>query len=176
VDILLKDFAEADADDLIAFQSADEWPYHGNPNPTQDDTAARIERRAFSGDDNAAFWIVAEDDSLVGFVHVFDLMDPSCLFDMKIGGQFRRQGIGFRALQLLAQTIFERYPKVIRIEGNTRRDNLPMRRLFEKSAFVAESAYRQAWPSRDGSLHDAFGYALLRADWETGTTTAVDWS
>jgi len=35
--------------------------------------------------------------------------------------------------------------------------------------------YRDGWPSADGTMHDAVGYATLRRDWLTGTVTPVPW-
>jgi hypothetical protein len=37
-----------------------------------------------------------------------------------------------------------------------------MRRTFLGVGFVKEAHYRCGWPDRDGRLHDAVGYALLR--------------
>jgi len=42
--------------------------------------------------------------------------------------------------------------------------------------FVKEAHYRRGWPTHDGRLLDAVGYALLRTDWRDGTTTPVDWN
>ena len=50
-----------------------------------------------------------------------------------------------------------------------------MRRVFVKTSYAKEAHYRDAWPSADGPL-DSIGYAILRRDWETGTTTPVNWA
>ena len=42
-------------------------------------------------------------------------------------------------------------------------------------AGLLKAVYRRAWPDRDGTYHDGIGYALLREDWERGTTTPVNW-
>jgi hypothetical protein len=49
-----------------------------------------------------------------------------------------------------------------------------MRRALLASGFVKEAHYRRAWPS-DCGRHDSIGYAILRTDWESGTTTSVKW-
>jgi RimJ/RimL family protein N-acetyltransferase len=54
-------------------------------------------------------------------------------------------------------------------------DNTAMRALFRANRFVKEAHYRQAWPDKDGVLHDAIGYAILRHDWLSGTVTPVNW-
>jgi RimJ/RimL family protein N-acetyltransferase len=64
---------------------------------------------------------------------------------------------------------------VKRLEGQTRVDNQAMRRVFRRAGWVAEAFYRKAWPSEDGAIHDAVGYAILRDDWANGTVTPVLW-
>ena len=66
-------------------------------------------------------------------------------------------------------------PDKIRIEGQTRRDNLPMRRTFLKCGYVKEAHYRQCWPSPDGVYRDSIGYGILRSDWERGEITPAAW-
>jgi RimJ/RimL family protein N-acetyltransferase len=75
----------------------------------------------------------------------------------------------------LAGEVFGGWPGVRRIEAQTRRDNLAMRAVLGRCGYVQEAVYRRAWPDRDGMYHDGIGYALLREDWELGTTTPVDW-
>jgi RimJ/RimL family protein N-acetyltransferase len=50
-----------------------------------------------------------------------------------------------------------------------------MRTVLRRCGYVKEAHYRQGWPDQDGVIHDGIGYALLRQDWERGTTTPVDW-
>jgi hypothetical protein len=66
-------------------------------------------------------------------------------------------------------------PGIRRIEGTTRQDNQAMRRTFRKCGYVKEAHYRQAWPAPDGTIRDAVGYAILRADWQAGSITPPDW-
>lgn len=40
---------------------------------------------------------------------------------------------------------------------------------------MKEAHYRDAWPGADGAVYDAAGYAILRRDWESGTTTVPHW-
>ena len=48
-----------------------------------------------------------------------------------------------------------------------------MRRAFLRVGFIQEAHSRQGWPQQDDTMHNAVGYAVLRQDWETGTTTPV---
>jgi hypothetical protein len=51
-----------------------------------------------------------------------------------------------------------------------------MRHTFLSCGYVKESHYRDGWPSvEDGNVHDGVGYAILRRDWVSGTTTLPDW-
>ena len=75
----------------------------------------------------------------------------------------------------LAGEVFGGWPGVRRIEAQTRRDNLAMRTVLRRCGYVQEAVHRRAWPDQDGTFHDGIGYALLREDWERGTTTPVDW-
>ncbi len=40
---------------------------------------------------------------------------------------------------------------------------------------LREQVRGRAWPSADGEMLDGIGYAILRSDWESGTTTPVRW-
>ena len=48
-----------------------------------------------------------------------------------------------------------------------------MQRVLERCGYVREAHHRQAWHGPDGTVHDAFGYAILRQDWLSGNTTPV---
>jgi RimJ/RimL family protein N-acetyltransferase len=66
-------------------------------------------------------------------------------------------------------------PKVNRFEGQTREDNVAMRRIFLRCGWVKEAHYRESWPVDDGRAIASVAYAVLRRDWETGSTTTFDW-
>ena len=53
-----------------------------------------------------------------------------------------------------------------RLAGETRVDNVAMRRVFERCGWVREAHYRQSWPMEDGGWTDSVGYAILRDDWQ----------
>jgi RimJ/RimL family protein N-acetyltransferase len=66
-------------------------------------------------------------------------------------------------------------PQATRFEGQTREDNIAMRRTFLRAGFVKEAHYRDGWPVEGGPALASVAYAILRRDWEQGTTTPVDW-
>jgi RimJ/RimL family protein N-acetyltransferase len=158
-----------DVEALTHFLTADEWPFHAKPKLGPDDVRDRLEKGAF--DD--AFWIVDAGEK-AGLVRLMDLDDGTPLFDLRIAGAARGRGLGEAAVRWLTEHVFTHYA-TNRIEGTTRQDNHAMRRVFAKAGYVKEAHYRDAWPAHDGP-HDSVGYAILRRDWETGTTTAVNWA
>jgi hypothetical protein len=40
---------------------------------------------------------------------------------------------------------------------------------------IQEALHRQAWRVEPDKFADAVGYAILRADWSSGTTTSLRW-
>jgi RimJ/RimL family protein N-acetyltransferase len=46
--------------------------------------------------------------------------------------------------------------------------------VLERCGYVREAHHWQAWPGSDGSVHDSFGYAILRQDWLSGDITPIE--
>ena len=173
MDLTFEPLAE-DADGLATWLSTEEWPFHGNPQPTASEVAAMIEGGAFRSPDNAAFWI-REGEERIGLLVIRELDDPTPIFDLRVRATARGRGVGRQALRWLAEHVFTATRRT-RIEGYTRADNLAMRRLFRACGWVKEAHHRQAWPDAQGRQHDTVGYALLRSDWENDTSTPVAWN
>lgn len=157
------------ADELVDFLTAEEWPFHGAPRPDP----ARIRDQFGKGAYADAYWIV-DDGARLGFVRLLDLDDGTPLFDLRVTAAARGRGVGEAAVRWLTAHVFTNHD-THRIEGTTRQDNHAMRRVFVKAGYVKEAHYRDAWPSPEGP-RDSIGYAILRRDWETGTTTPVNWA
>ncbi|MEK4510978.1 N-acetyltransferase [Paenibacillus anaericanus] len=163
--------------DLIAFLTGQVWPFHGTATITETTAREQIENGRYdSGTEHKTFWIIKDDSDKVGLLRVYDLEDPTPLFDIRIGERHSGQGYGLQAVKKLVEYIFTNYDDKIRIEGNTRADNFAMRKTFHNAGFVKEAVHRQSWPSEDGRIHDSIGYAILRGDWMEGTTTQIDWT
>ena len=173
VNIEYQRFTPAEAGRLADFLTAEPWPFHSGR-----EDRGRIRQRVADGyydsDSTRTYWIIAENEH-VGFIRLFDLGDSTPMFDLRIRAAARGRGLGTRALGWLTEHVFTAEPGASRIEGTTRQDNLAMRRVFRRSGYVQEGHYRDAWPDPDGTVHDAVGYAILRRDWLSGTTTAVEW-
>ena len=165
----------ADADSLVSFLTAEPWPFHATAVVDEAKARGRIADGDFDGDVSRAFWIV-DGAETAGLVNLYDLGDLSPMFDIRIRAGHRRRGLGTQTVRWLTEYLFTELPDIRRIEANTRKDNVAMRRTFLRCGYVKESHYREAWPSyTEGTVHDGVGYAILRRDWVSGTTTLPDW-
>lgn len=145
-----------DVDEYVQFLTGEEWPFHLNPKP--DPGEIRL--------DDDSFWII-EDDDRVGLIRLLDLEDVddggAPLFDLRVTAAARGRGVGEAAVRWLTAHIFTNYA-TNRIEATTREDNHAMRRVFDKTLYIQEAHYREAWPAPD-RVYDSVGYAILRRHW-----------
>jgi RimJ/RimL family protein N-acetyltransferase len=174
VDVTYQRVEPDHADSLVAFLTGDTWPFHGSPVVTADQARQWIAAGRYYSDDNRAFWITADGEH-AGLIRLMDLRDGTPLFDLRLRGQWRGQGIGGQALRWLTTYLFTELPAIRRIEGHTRQDNRAMRHAFQSAGYVKEAHHREAWPADGGEVYDAVSYAILRRDWLAGTTTPTDW-
>lgn len=159
---------------IIDFLSSQTFPFHVYPTLSADDARRRLERGDLDGPDHAAYWVVAGTER-VGLTVLDDLEDETPLFDLRLADHVRGRGLGVLALRALTDEVFKHFPDARRFEGQTRADNIAMRRTFLAAGWVKEAHYREAWPTRDGDPRDAVAYAILRRDWTAGTSTPVPW-
>ena len=121
---------------------------------------------------------VEVDGERVGIVILEDVEDiedgGAPLFDLRLAESARGRGLGAPVLRAFTSHVFTRYPELRRMEGQTRQDNIAMRKVFVRSGWVKEAHYREAWPVDGGEPQASVAYGILRRDWETGTTTPVD--
>jgi RimJ/RimL family protein N-acetyltransferase len=162
----------SEADELAEWLAADEWPFHGTPRPDLA-TARRwvVEERRFDGEQDRSWWLV-ERGERVGLLALHELGDLTPVFDLRLRTSDRGRGLGRLALRALAALAFDECGKS-RVEAHVRADNVAMRRCLRAAGWVKEAHHRRAWPDAEGAMHDCVTYALLRSDWESGTTTPV---
>jgi len=172
--IKFQQLAESDFRDLLSFLTSDTWPFHGGARPEPGKIRELFKNGYYLGDDAQTFWILLDGEK-VGLIRIFDLQDNCPMFDLRILGSHRGKGIGKKALKWLMEYVFTTWPEKWRIEGQTRNDNIAMRRVFRQCGWVKEAHYRKAWPAPNGELFDSIGYGVLREDWEAGIITPVDW-
>ena len=167
---------ESDRAALISLLTTEEWTYRVRPSLSEAEVVDDLERHAYAGDDVITLMIEL-DGEVIGLARADGLSeaqgDPQ--LDFRLRERVRGRGIGLAALRTITETIFTRHPEKHRIEGQTREDNAAMRKVFARGGYAQEAVYRRAWPTGDGRMLDGTGYAILRADWESGTTTPVRW-
>jgi RimJ/RimL family protein N-acetyltransferase len=83
---------------------------------------------------------------------------------------------GAEVLKALTTHVFTTMLAVNRFEGQTREDNVAMRKTFVRTGFVKEAHYREVWPVENGPALASVAYSILRRDWQTGRTTPVAWT
>lgn len=152
-----------DFDALVDVLCNNDWPFHARRRLTSKDVAAM----EFSTPDVASFWI-ASDGERAGIVRVLDLGDigeGAPLLDVRIASRHRGKGFGKLATQWVVAHLFDTYPKLHRIEANTRHDNAAMQQALSAAGFTCEGRLREAWVSEGGPRSDTLIYGILRAEW-----------
>jgi RimJ/RimL family protein N-acetyltransferase len=176
----------ADLPMLVAFLTAEPWPFHG----VQQLGAAEVQRRAGLGEywgEEIECYLVAEHGSTVhgdtvdggtvrgdtvGYLRLFDLGDETALFDLRLTVSARGRGLGTAAVRWLSDRLFGTYAHLDRVEAHTLVGNGPMRGALLRNGFVQEGYHRQSWRQGE-TLLDSVSYALLRNDWAGGTVTPL---
>lgn len=166
-----------EGDRFATFLAASRWPYHGTEEVTAESILENIRNGVYTNGTREVWWI-ERAGSPVGIVQLLDMDDVAegegfPLFDLRIQTGERGRGIGTAAVRWLTRELFDRYPKLNRIEATTRLDNRAMRAVLEKCLFAQEGHYREAWPDQSGTMHVGVHYAILRRDWESGTVSPV---
>jgi len=155
----------------------DRWDNYTNPEIAYEYALTWIDRGGFQGEDRRTYWITIDDHTRVGLIQLYDLLDPTAMFDIRINTIYRGRGIGRQAVKWLTDLAFSRFGTIARLEAHTRQDNLAMRKILLVCGFVKEAHYRGGWQAGAGPIEsvDTVGYAILRYDWMHHTTTPVDW-
>lgn len=152
-----------------------DFPFHVVSHPIETDVEAAIDSGRYDGPDHEPLWVEEQESGRIGVAILEDLTDAAPLFDLRLATRYRGIGIGSAALAELTTRVFETMPNVNRFEGQTREDNLAMRKAFLRAGFVKEAHYREGWPVQGGEPLASVAYAILRRDWASGTTTTFRW-
>jgi len=165
-----------DAEKLSEWLASDTWPFFLSHSPSQEDVRQRIANGDFFGDGEENFWVIDPAGAYIGLIEIYQLDDLAPMFSVRLSSGHRSRGYGKPILEWLTSYIFTNYPDKRRIEGQTREDNIPMRKLFNKCGYVKEAYYRMASPTENGGRVASIAYGILREDWELGKITPVQWS
>ena len=114
-----------------------------------------------------------EDDSLIGFVVLFNLKWSNQSADLAIGigeAQFRNRGYGREALTLILNFAFAEL-NLYRVGLTVMEYNRAAIRAYEAVGFVMEGARRRA-VQREGQRHDLQLYGIVREEWQANAGRA----
>lgn len=164
----------ADTEDVIDFLASNSFPFHVQATVQARSVRTSVENGRFWNPDTQGYWVL-KDGQRLGMVALEDLQDASPLFDLRLQESHRGKGLGVEILHGLCDLVFISMPQVLRFEGQTREDNIAMRKTFLRCGFVKEAHYRLGWPTADGGHVASIAYAILRQDWRDGTVTAFEW-
>ena len=168
------DIRGADRGAFTRFLTRDRFPFHAVAEPSEPEVAAQIDAGSFERD-RSLFWVDDEEHGRIGIAIVENPTSAAPAFDLRLAGRYRGRGLGTPIVRALTTLVFETNPDAVRLEGQTREDNLAMRTTFLRSGFVKEAHRREGWPVEGGEALAAVAYAILRRDWVSGTTTTFVW-
>jgi putative hydrolase of HD superfamily len=178
--IILRDWREADLDAWRRWlQPTQQWheldgPYYSRPNEQQTDALVSSKRDAIAASDwpeprRTLVIAMANTDELIGIVSRYWesqetnwLSQGVVIFDPA----YWRRGLGFEALGLWSQYLFDGLPEIVRLDLRTWSGNVGMMRLAEKLGYRLEARFRMA-RIVNGEYYDGLGYGVLRREWET---------
>jgi RimJ/RimL family protein N-acetyltransferase len=110
----------------------------------------------------------AVDDCLLGMVSRYWIGEETnwiaigiSIYDPDNWGK----GLGYEALGLWCQYLFDRESKFVRLDLRTWSGNIGMIKLAQKLGFQEEAVFRMA-RIVDGEYYDGLGYGVLRSEWE----------
>ncbi|WP_335622111.1 GNAT family N-acetyltransferase [Brevibacterium aurantiacum] len=167
---------DVDRSALIDFLTRNSFPFHAHSRPTVTDIEQRIAAGTFRDEDNDSYWIEHHDLGRVGIFRFEDLQDGNPMFDLRLSSRFRGRGLGEQALKAATDLLFSTMPHANRFEGQTRADNVAMRKIFVNCGWLKEAHYREAWPIGGGEHVATVGYSILRRDWDNEQLTTFDWN
>lgn len=75
------------------------------------------------------------------------------------------RGIGYEALGLWSQYLFDNMPEIVRLDLRSWSGNPGMMRLAEKLGYQLEASFRKARIVK-GEYYDSVGYGVLREEWQ----------
>ncbi|MCC9197159.1 GNAT family protein [Arthrobacter sp. zg-Y820] len=166
--------SKRDTDELVRFLTTNRFPFHVLPEHSEESAREAVASGRFWSGESHGYWI-DDDGARIGLVVLDDLDEDTPMFDLRLAEAFRGKGLGPKVLAALCTKVFEQFPEPVRFEGQTREDNIAMRKTFLRAGFLKEAHYRLGWPTAEGPRVASVAYAILRQDWESKDTTGFEW-
>ncbi len=177
--IIIRDWVLTDIPTYTYWQTKDlEWknwdgPYYPIASPERVEAGMEKRKKAILQNDfpnPRTFMVIADitSNELVGIVSWYwESQETNWLSNgiVIFNPQHRGKGIGFEALGLWNQYIFDVMPEVVRLDLRTWSGNTGMLRLAEKLGYQLEARFRKARIVK-GEYFDGIGYGVLRSEWE----------
>lgn len=161
-----------EAEKLAEWLSSDTWPFFLGRSPTKEEALTRIKDGEFFGEGNLTFWVKLNAEN-IGLIELYQLDDLSPMFSVRFKSNYRGRGFGYPTVHFLTDYIFKNFPEKNRVEAQTREDNIPMRKVFNKVGYVKEAYFRKASPTENGEWVASISYGMLKEDWTSGQKTAA---
>ncbi|MBE0689595.1 MAG: GNAT family N-acetyltransferase [Anaerolineae bacterium] len=177
----LRDFKP---DDLTAYEywlhPEHEWqrlngPYYDKPTPAQiPEIIDRLRKRINNSDPTPqppTHVVIAQrtDDAFLGRVSWYwisqETLWPAAGIVIYDPSRWRK-GLGYEALGLWTQYLFDKMPEIVRLDLRTWSGNAALMRLAHKLGYEEEARFRKA-RIVDGLFYDGLGYGILREEWVT---------
>jgi RimJ/RimL family protein N-acetyltransferase len=175
----LRDWQLADIDEFrrweLPGQAWQKWDAPYEPAPTQEQIEQRIARLAEAI--RYAQWatprqriaiVDRQTERLLGNVSWYWQSEAThwlCVGIVIYDPSHWRRGIGYEALGLWCQYLWQAFPQIVRLGLATWSGHRGMMRLAEKLGFQMEARYRKA-RIVEGKYYDSVGYGILREEWQ----------
>jgi RimJ/RimL family protein N-acetyltransferase len=171
LDLEFEPFVADDLGALASWLTSEPWPFHGlRQQWTEAEVVTAVSAGEFTGM-NRSFWVRA-GDTRVGLLHFRCLDETSPDVDLRVLARYRGHGVGTAMLEWAVAYVFTETERH-RLGGETRVDNVAMRRVFERCGWTQEAHYRASWPDGCGGWSDSVGYAILRDEWTAKSPAAA---
>lgn len=169
--LLLRRFVRTDCSDMLRYWVADKrvQPSYGEPvYSTVEEVNGLLDKYISSYDDNFYYrWAVIEkkSDCCIGQIAFFliDRKNHFAEIEYCIGVDFQRRGYATEATKAVIKFGFER-SEFHKVQICCRANNLPSKRVIEKSGFTYEGSLRDYF-FIEGQYYDRLYYSILRDEY-----------
>ena len=168
----LRPFSPSDGPAVLAYSQDSDWVEYQQTSPSSDREAARVVAGFLLRDwESQPVWAITRSRAVVGLVTLeFTAEHRIALLGYGIHEDHRGLGLTGEAIRGVLAGAFAEYPGLMRIAANTDARNRSSIRLLEKLGFSREATLRLGGVTARGELVDGAIYALLRSEWEAGTS------
>ncbi|MFC2075037.1 GNAT family N-acetyltransferase [Bdellovibrionota bacterium] len=175
----LRDFQLKDLDIYKHWMnSGSKWrdldgPYYLKPSESEinvsiEELKQKINSKSFAKPRTRLVISMKEKDELIGTVNSYWESKETNWLCIGIGiydPAFWGKGIGFAALTLWINYLFESHPDIVRLDFRTWSGNKGMIRLAEKLGFKEEARFRKA-RIVNKRYYDGLGFGILKEEWK----------